>query len=106
MAHGWIKGSELTPTQQRQALARFVHRFTADHVPQWAGERRPDGTRYMVQFADDADWLAHTEFAMTAAGRFDERVRYCRSTPTWPHGQADTDATQRQRHAMRQTVQS
>lgn len=79
-----VKGSDLPPALQREALRRWVHRFTKDHVPAWARDPMPDGRPYPVQFASDADWLANTVFSLTASGRFSERDRYCRSTPTWP----------------------
>jgi len=72
----------LAPDVQRQALARFVHRFTRTHRPQWARSN----PNYMPQFADDSDWLANTRFYVTKAGKLDGRHRYCISTPTWPDG--------------------
>ena len=82
-----VKGSTLAPEVQRQCLARFVHRFTREHVPAWAREPRPDGQPYKVQFASDAEWLAHTSFAVTRDGSLDKRVASCMSAPTWPEGQ-------------------
>lgn len=44
-----------------EATARYVHRFTGDHVPQWA--RRPHKGRYYApQFASDREWYDHTRF--------------------------------------------
>lgn len=80
----WRFGSELRPEVQREALRRFVHRFTRDHVPDWARQPRPNGATYAVQFDSDADWLAHTMFATTNAGKLDNRVKRCESSPTWP----------------------
>lgn len=79
------KGSELTREDQQYVLRAYVHRFTAQHRPQWALEKRPDGTTYPVQFASDADWLAHTEFYVTKSGRLDKRRHHCFSSPTWPN---------------------
>lgn len=45
-----------------QATSRYVHRFTMDHVPQWAMDRRSDGTYYAPQFASDAEWYVNTKF--------------------------------------------
>lgn len=78
------KGNELSPADQAHVLASFVHRFTKQHRPQWAGSLRPDGTAYPVQFASDADWLANTEFAVLPSGKLDRRVKECHSSPTWP----------------------
>lgn len=78
-------GTELTPAQQKEACARCVYRFAGTHRPAWAHHARPDGTAYPLQFADDADWLAHTRFAVTASGALDMRARFCQSSPTWPN---------------------
>ena len=81
-----IKGSDLPIELQRQALAAFPYRYTRDHTPTWATKT---GLRYPVQFASDADWLAHTLFAVAGparALRLSRRERYCESTPTWPDG--------------------
>lgn len=84
----WAKGSALPARTQRDCLARFVHRFTAEHRPAWAMALRPNGQAYQVQFASDADWLAHTLFAVTQDNRLDERVKHCESNPTWPNDPA------------------
>lgn len=78
-------GSELSFKDRSYVLAAYVHRFTGDHTPEWATRPRPDGTAYPLQFANDADWLAHTEFATTADGKLDRRYADCHSTPTWPN---------------------
>ena len=51
----------LRPTLQ-QARARYVYRFTMEHVPQWARAQRPDGTFYAPQYRTDAEWFANTLF--------------------------------------------
>jgi hypothetical protein len=78
-------GCELRPDQQREALRTYVHRFTGNHRPSWSTAPRPDGSAYPVQFADDADWLRNTRFAVTKDGALSRRNRYCASSPTWPH---------------------
>lgn len=85
LTHRW--GSELTPEEQEICLTKFVHRFTREHVPQWAKSPRPDGTAYKPQFASDRDWLENTRFRVTKSGRLDRRAKYCHSSPTWPDGQ-------------------
>lgn len=80
------RGAALTLTEQREAKRRYVHRYTGDHTPRWAFNPRPDGTRYMPQFANDADWLENTLFQTDARGKALDGVD-CYSTPTWPHGQ-------------------
>jgi hypothetical protein len=79
------RGCDLSPDEQKYVLAAFVHRFTGQHKPAWARLLRPDGTAYPVQFKDDADWLAHTDFEVTARGKLDTRNAYCCSSPTWPN---------------------
>lgn len=85
LTHRW--GSELTAEDQKACLAKFVHRFTREHVPQWAKSPRPDGTPYKPHFASDRDWLENTYFRVTKSGRLDRRAKYCHSCPTWPDGQ-------------------
>lgn len=79
-----ILGSQLSESAKREALSRFVHRFTGEHRPQWATKPRPDGSPYPVQFRDDADWLANTRFTIRKDGELARNVRCCYSTPTWP----------------------
>lgn len=74
----WIAGDKLRPDVQRQALARFVHRYTGEHVPKWARARTKP------HFATDAEWLAGTRFAIRGDGQLSERVRHCESSPTFP----------------------
>jgi hypothetical protein len=80
-----VLGTELHPDDQRHVLAAFVHRYTGDHKPQWAGDPRPNGKPCPVQFKDDQDWLANTRFGVRKDGRLDQRARYCTSNPTWPN---------------------
>lgn len=82
----WVSGTKLCPADQLEACRAFVHRYTREHVPGWARDLRPDGERYPVQLDSDADWLAHTMFAVRADGRLDRRVKRCESSPTWPDG--------------------
>ena len=77
-----LLGSSLRPEVQTECLRRFVHRFTGEHRPQWT--TRPDCKACPVQFADDRDWLAHTRFYVTKAGKLDRRFDSCESSPTWP----------------------
>jgi len=85
-------GTQLNEQDRRHVLAAFVHRFTAEHRPQWASEPRPDGGEYEVQFASDEDWLANTLFAVRNDGRLDGRARFCKSSPTWPNRKAKANA--------------
>lgn len=80
----YAKGSDLSQHTQAQCKARYVHRYTGDHKPAWVSKTWKDGRAYPLQFADDADWLAHTWFAVTLLGTLDARVTHCHSEPTWP----------------------
>lgn len=79
-----VPGTLLSAEDQRHVLAAFVHRFTREHRPAWAAQPWKDGRPYPVQFDSDRDWLAHTWFKITKAGRLDKRVHHCYSSPTWP----------------------
>ena len=81
----FARGDTLRASVQDECLLRFVHRFTAEHVPQWASEPRQDGTPYPVQFSTDREWLENTHFAVKHDGTLDERVKHCYSAPTWPN---------------------
>lgn len=81
----WVKGSDLDWTEQQSALRRFVHRYTGNHRPAWSRAEWKDGKEYPLQFADDADWLANTRFAVTKSGKLHRGVRHCESNPTWPN---------------------
>ncbi len=79
-----LYGTQLSANDQRHVLSAYTHRFTREHVPAWAKETRPDGSAYPVQFDSDQEWLANTQFHVTASGDLDKRVNHCHSTPTWP----------------------
>ncbi len=80
----FLLGTQLSQSEQRKALARFVHRFTGDHKPNWANGVWKDGIPYPVQFEDDQDWLSHTKFSVTKDGKLNEHTNFCKSSPTWP----------------------
>ena len=82
----YVNGANLPAALQREARARYVHRFTGDNSPSWTRVPRPCGRSYPLQFRDDADWLANTDFPVTKAGALANRPRYCESSPTWPNG--------------------
>ncbi len=74
----WIKGNKLCGPDRIHVLAAYVHRFTGNHIPNWA-KANP---QCKVQFKSDQDWLEHTEFAITKQGLLDLRIKHCRSNPT------------------------
>ena len=84
-----IKGTDLRPVVQTEALRRFVHRFTGEHKPEWAylSFTNEHGKKhvYPVQFRDDREWLEHTYFEVTKAGNLSEKEECCESHPTWPY---------------------
>jgi hypothetical protein len=93
------RGSDLHRDDQRHVLSAYVHRYTGQHVPEWATRAESDAQslralgladiqpkpRAPVQFADDADWLANSWFAVKADGSLDKRHKACYSQPTWPN---------------------
>lgn len=82
----YVTGDKLRDVDQLYVRAVYVHRYTGDHIPKWVyGKGR--GAAVTLQFANDADWLAHTEFAVRKDGHLDGRVHHCESHPTWPNGQ-------------------
>lgn len=85
----YVRGDLLPERLQRDALAAYLHRFTAEHKPLWATKPMPNGNSYPCQFASDADWLANTLFPVTVrkGGKLGDHTRgHSRSYPTWPHG--------------------
>lgn len=79
-----MTGDKLTAADQHRVLARYVHRFTGEHKPQWATKPWKDGQAYPVQHATDAEWLQNTRFHVRANGELDDRFKSCESNPTWP----------------------
>jgi hypothetical protein len=80
-----VLGTQLSKSARREALNRFLYRFTGDHKPQWVSAGMPDGSPYPLQFKDDNDWLANTRFWVTSEGDLSENYDSCESTPTWPN---------------------
>lgn len=57
-----MRGDLLPSNLQRECFARYVHRFTWEHVPAWSKKPIPNGNAYPVQFDSDAQRLARTLF--------------------------------------------
>lgn len=74
------------PISFEQARAQFVHRFTMEHIPTWAKQRREDGTFYAPQFRTDREWYDSALFQ----GESELATRnHCYSTgQTWPLGKS------------------
>lgn len=74
-----------------QAKARFVNRFTCEHVPQWAKSMRfrPEGldhdVYYAPQYASDLEWYNNTTFP-GEEGHIGGGLYCLSSAPTWPKG--------------------
>lgn len=79
-----LRGDQLVCEDRRYVLRAYVHRYTGEHKPDWANKLL-NGKPYPLQFRNDQEWLANTEFAVTTAGRLDHRAHACRSNPTWPN---------------------
>lgn len=66
-----------------RAKALYVHRFTMEHVPQWALKAAPNGKYYAPQYASDAEWYSKTLFPPN--NPFHKRNCHSQS-PSWPLG--------------------
>lgn len=70
-----------------EAKRKYVHRYTMEHVPAWAGQRPCDSggteTRYYApQFRTDQEWYENTLFPTHPL------ALYCETSgETWPLGQ-------------------
>lgn len=67
-----------------KARAQYVHRFTMEHVPAWAGKQRDDGSYYAPQYRSDREWYNNTTFPPHSGDR-----NHCLTeNQTWPLGKA------------------
>lgn len=75
------------PISYDLARAMYVHRYTMEHVPEWA--RAPlasNGKYYAPQYRSDAEWYEKTAFPGERG--IDPSEDACMSTgQTWPLGQ-------------------
>jgi len=70
-----------------QAKAAYVHRFTMEHVPQWASKSMSDGKYPAPQFRTDREWFESTMFPPNNPYAMSSRDTSCHSTnQTWPLG--------------------
>jgi hypothetical protein len=98
----YVKGSELSAELQRECLAKFVHRYTVDHKPEWAKQPMGNGKLPPVQFISDREWLEHTLFPITNAGKLALR-HSCNSNPTFPTSeQIEHAKREQQQHAKQE----
>jgi hypothetical protein len=72
----------------QQAQAMYVHRFTVDHVPNWAKTAAPNGKFYAPHYSSDAEWFASTKFPPNNPYALSKRDTSCHSSnQSWPLGQ-------------------
>jgi len=64
-----LYGHQLSPALRLEALAAFVHRYTAEHVPSWSRTPAPNGRHYAPQYQSDSEWLEKTRFPITRSGQ-------------------------------------
>lgn len=72
-------GSLLRPEVQRDALNRFIYRYTGDHKPAWTTKPRPCGRPYPMFYANDQEWLSNTVFRTNKDGTLSRRHHFCES---------------------------
>jgi len=72
------------------ACRKYVHRFTMEHVPQWARMQREDGTYYAPQYQSDREWYDNTVFPGELLHPMGKKHNgHCYSSePSWPLGQS------------------
>lgn len=72
-----------------EAKARYVHRFTMQHVPAWSQQQRGNGTYYAPQFRTCREWYDKAVFP--GEGHVRPREAHCFSSgQSWPLGQSLT----------------
>ena len=68
-----------------EAKDRYVHRYTMEHVPQWATRPRSDGTFYAPQYRTDREWYDKTLFPGEGGWEPDD-TSCCSMHQSWPLG--------------------
>lgn len=69
-----------------EACARYVHRYTMEHVPAWAQKRAENGLFYAPQYRNDAEWYERTLF-YGEPGHYGTKNECCSAGQSWPLGQ-------------------
>lgn len=68
-----------------RAKAIYVHRYTMEHIPEWAKKPANNGMYYAPQFASDEEWYKNTLFP--PHNPLGPKVTDCFTTgQTWPLG--------------------
>jgi hypothetical protein len=74
------------PISFERACAKYPHRYTMEHVPDWARHRAPGGQFYAPQYRSDREWYDLTKFPGELPKAF-FFGGHCYSTgQTWPRG--------------------
>lgn len=68
-----------------QACARYVHRYTMEHVPAWVRTPSPNGKYYAPQFKTDREWYEKTKFH--GESEIADKHHCYTSGESWPMGQ-------------------
>jgi hypothetical protein len=68
------------------ACRQYVHRFTMDHVPEWARTPLKVGKYYAPQYRSDREWYDNTVFP-GEPGHYGTRNECNTHGQTWPLGQ-------------------
>jgi hypothetical protein len=76
----------MAPPTFEQAKAKYVNRFTMEHVPAWAKKPMANGKYYAPQYESDAEWYASTLFP-GEPGHHNGKNHCQSSNQTWPLGQ-------------------
>ena len=76
------------PLSFEDAKSRYVHRFTTEHVPKWAGDKRSDGSHYAPHYASDKEWYDNIDFPGEGAVPTKRFKRSESRNQSWPHGQS------------------
>ena len=65
----------------KSACAQYPHRYTVEHVPDWAKKPAPSGKFYAPQYRSDREWYENTNFPTH------HWETHCHSSgQTWPLG--------------------
>jgi hypothetical protein len=69
-----------------EACHRYVHRYTMEHVPEWATRPAADGRYYAPQYRTDREWYENTIFP--GEGYLHYHAKHCESrNQSFPMGQ-------------------
>lgn len=70
-----------------QAKARYPHRYTLEHVPEWAKTPMNNGKYYAPHYRTCREWYENTRFPGEPDGP-SARSRWCMSvSQSWPLGE-------------------